>query len=631
MTERLKQKIEKFSSALLNYDVFDESFFNELNDYLSNYPSSNGTTFFIDCEWGVYEGSSEEKVEFCNTIILPIKDITIYYLDRVERYLEVICFKDGDWQSVYLTPSQLRSDSNWLRKSLGFKAIYYCKYKELVEYIDTLCPLISAVHVYTYVGWAEPHRGIYITGSGAIGNCNGLNILPHDDIKKFQIREPEIDRQEAVKTVLDLFLDLGTHDFTYTALSFTFLSCYKSLLDELPQKPEFLYYIHGQTGSRKTTVSKLFFNPFHDWEEVPINFTATKPAMELTMVERRDTVTLIDDIPPSTNTFEKRNIETKVEAIFRSVGDSVGRQKMSSRMKKTEMKPQGLVAITAEDNIVKSASSQARGFFVQINRDTVDLKKLSKAQASHDHYSAAIYYFIEYISTDITKFTKRVVRRYQEYEKQFAMKHSNAHGRHIASAAWLQTSFHELLRFASKIHVISDFQKKRLLDENEEILDEKLKEMIKETDSNNEVELFVRAAKELIATKTIVLADIELKGKKKIVSLTKLSSKPVGYRDADYIYFLPESAFSLICSHYTKQQKLFPVTTKTLWTRLCEKKLLVPDRNQDGTRTIRITVNDDRISVIRIDRRRFESWGENLYEADLNNLPGSLVGSLQYR
>ncbi|MNW43491.1 hypothetical protein D3C74_206910 [compost metagenome] len=629
-TTSLASILKDVADSVKNGQQFEAALIEPLNKFLAS--ESLRTNFLIgeDGSVSIVRGMKERKLS--NTFVLPIGDKIIHHPDYDERYLKVICLMKGVWYPpIYLSPSQLRNDQDWMRKSLGFKSVIWGSFSYIVEYINTLCALVPTVHEYAYIGWSKTHAGIYITGGGAIGDSGMLDITAHPSIQKFELPKPEIPKYTTIKTVVETFLELGSHDFTFTALSYMLLSCYKSLLDQLPYSPEFVYYTYGTTGSRKTASSKVFFNSFSDWERVPVNFTATAPAIELQRMISRDTVLLVDDIPPTVSPQEMNAIQSKLEAIFRSTGDSTGRQKMVSPHQSIEMKAQGLVAVTAEDLYVKSASSLARGFFVKMDSTTIRLDKLSIAQHLHGHYSAMIYYFIEYISKDVNSFITRVADLFKKHEVYFARHHETAHGRQIASAAWLQTSFEIFLEFAQAHEVLDDDQMTEFLQENEDILDDKIVEMVKHSHANGEVELFVRAIKELLASGSLLLADIKLKGRSKIAELPSSHPKALGYRDSEFIYLLSDSVYNRVCAHYAKQYKTFPVTQEMLWSSLHDKKLLVPDRNKDGTRTVRLTVNGDRIPVIRLNRSLYESWGEHPYDIDARFLPGSSAGMLNFR
>jgi hypothetical protein len=627
--DTLQGRIKSFSGSG-DYEVFDDEFFKMQNDYLKNHSGADSCRFYVDKENGISQVSGDTMSDFCNVFFIPVMDMVVHYLDRSERLLQIAAYHNEKWHKILITPKSLRKNPDWLRNSLGFRANYCCNYDKLVKYIDILCPNITTVHQMGYIGWSKEHAGVYITGSGVIGNSKRNNIQPHESLSHYALKQPGIDRASSIHAMMELFLEISDHKFSYPAISFALLSCYKSLLDETPHKPEFVLYIHGKTGSRKTSVSKVIFNIFDEWEGIPTNFTSTGPAMELTRMERRDTVTLIDDVPPTFNAQERRNLLMKVEGIFRSTGDSVGRQKMYSNTRKIEMRPQGMAVITAEEDVIQSVSSKARGFLLPINEKTINLEKLTLAQRNHEKYSAAIYHYIEYISQDSVQFIERVEHLFRKYERIFMQAHPKAHGRQIHSAAWLQTSFHMFLRYAKRNQAIEEDQFNLMKDENKAILSERIQEMVRDAESNNEVEMFVTALKELLATKSIFLLDIELKDKRKVVPVFNKDMKPIGYRDNNYLYLLPDSIYNSICSYYSKRQMLFPVKDKTLWGYLCDSKLLVPGKSQDGTRTIRVSVNGNRISVIRIDRELFEAWGEELYSIDSQELLGSLPGRLKY-
>ncbi|TBL80877.1 hypothetical protein [Paenibacillus thalictri] len=629
-TASLSSILRGVADSVKNGQQFEAALIEPLNKFLAS--ESLRTNFLIKEDGSVSVIRRTKEFKLSNTFVLPIGDKIIHHPDHDERYLKVICLMKGAWHApIYLSPSQLRNDQDWVRKSLGFKSVIWGSYSYVVEYVNTLCALVPTVHEYAYIGWSKTHTGIYITGSGVIGDSGTLDIAAHPSIQKFELPKPEITKYTALKTVIETFLELGSHGFTFTALSYMLLGCYKSLLEQLPFSPEFVYYIYGTTGSRKTASSKVFFNTFNDWERVPVNFTATAPAIELQRMLRRDTVLLIDDIPPTVSLQERNVIQSKLEAIFRSTGDSTGRQKMVSPNHSMEMKAQGLAAVTAEDVYVKSASSLARGFFVKMDSNTVRLDKLSLAQRLHNHYSAMIYHFIEYISKDVNSFVTRVADLYKTYEHFFSRHHETAHGRQIASAAWLQTSFEIFLEFALAHEVLEEDEMTELLQENEDILHDKVAEMVKHSHANGEVELFVRAIKELLASGSLLLSDIKLIDRSKTADLPPSHPKALGYRDSAFIYLLSDSVYNRVCAHYAKQNKTFPVTQEMLWSSLQDKKLLVPDRNKDGTRTVRLTVNGDRIPVIRLNREVYECWGEHPYDVDARFLPGSLAGMLNFR
>lgn len=575
---------------------------------------------------GISMWSGDEKNRTCHlltdTLILPIKEIRQHRSGTITRKIMLLGMRKGQLlEPVTLTPAELTS-MKWIREVWGFKVwispILPNSNQYILDCIYQTNEFIPIVDEYCDLGWTKDQYGkdIYVTGSTIIGSTKINQSMIHDDLKNYSLDTPAIPEKDAFDFVLNTVFQMGPNTVTHTAVSFMILSLTTSALSNWAYKPDFVYYLHAQSGSRKTSLSKIFFNMYERyWDEVPINFTATQPAMEFMMHKMRDTVVLIDDIAPSVNASERFATEKKLEAIVRSYGDNAGRQKMGINNKAINMKPNGLAAITAEDAIFKNPSSMARCFMVQIDKEDVNIEKLSAAQNYRGIYPRAIMYFLEEISTAFGDYIEGLKKKFLQSKRYFSENKQEVHGRLIHTAAWLDAAFSAYLQYGEDRGFLTSEEANKLMRQNKSLLVQWINTQDLVLRKNNEVDMFVLALKQMITSNRIKIPKITLEGKRNTVLEAPEGIKLVGYRDFDKIFLLPDVAYAEVRSFYARQGLEYPISQRTLIDRLCKRGILLPDNNKDGTKTVRITVDGQRVSVIRLDQDQFRLWGdhEDLY------------------
>jgi len=77
------------------------------------------------------------------------------------------------------------------------------------------------------------------------------------------------------------------------------------------------------------------------------------------------------------------------------------------------------------------------------------------------------------------------------------------------------------------------------------------------------------------------------------------------YVDSTYVYLLPETAYNDVTSFLGRQGKVFPITAVTLNQILVKKGYIIPNKTKDGTKTIKVTINGIRITVLRFTKKNF--------------------------
>lgn len=556
----------------------------------------------------------EEIIFLSNTIPVPIQQEVLHELDQSTSFqITFNAIRKGVTLDTVTVSLNKLSQTKWIKQQWGINSrinLNIQAQQHLCDAINILCENIESVHKYKSIGWID-NEWHYLHGGGVIGDGSLENVIVDETAQELTLLTSNISEKKACKFVLETMLNLADQKMSWTAVSFTFLTLLTTKLRERGQKPEFVYLLVGESGSRKTSFSKVAFN-FHEkyLDNVPINLDlCTLPALEQTATQFKDCVCLFDDIPPANTKHEHSEQQRKLERLIRMYGDSIGRQKIQNASK-IELKPSGLGVVTAESLITQSASSLARVLYIKANKKSVDLEKLTKAQKKRHHFPTAISYYLGYIAEFGDRYIDRFLKKFQETRELLIQETSHSvHGRLIDMAAWLHTSFINYIEYA--LYVTDKYED---VERYENLNFSMLLEMINQQQSlitqDNDVNLFVSILKELMVTNKVKLAEIRLNEKKKIVDVTD-QTNIIGFADDQYLYFFKDTCFEKVKQHYEKNEKLFPTTLKTLLEKLVEKNLLVPDTNKDKTKTIKLSINKKRVRLIRINRELFEKWDEN--------------------
>ena len=140
-------------------------------------------------------------------------------------------------------------------------------------------------------------------------------------------------------------------------LAFSMLGVLYRVFDEAGYKPRFLLFIHGKTGSMKTTLSKILFIQLANemFRDTPrrINTDTVTSFERGIILNGRDTVTLIDDYAPAKSPRQQADNDEKLESIIRMVGDGTGKNRSNPDLEDCRSEGvKGVVALTDRKSVV---------------------------------------------------------------------------------------------------------------------------------------------------------------------------------------------------------------------------------------------------------------------------------------
>lgn len=154
--------------------------------------------------------------------------------------------------------------------------------------------------------------------------------------------------------------------------------------------------LHGESGTRKTTLAALLLSFFGNFEHTNLtaSFLDTANAIAKKTFFAKDVPLIIDDYFPSFNKIESNEMKKIAQRILRMYGDRSGRD---GENRKTIYFPRGTCIITGELPVELGKSAAARYLGVEIDKGDVDLDLLSDLQKNKPCLSQVMQGYIRYL------------------------------------------------------------------------------------------------------------------------------------------------------------------------------------------------------------------------------------------
>lgn len=455
--------------------------------------------------------------------------------------------------------------------------------------------------IYSHTGWTvQDNKYIYLHSKGGIGSDNINTDIPLE-LSGYSFPKEVRDKKEAIDLSLET-LNLAKHDITIPLLSMTYLAPLVGLIAEGNRTPNFVLWVYGLTGSRKTSASLAFLNHFGNFSSniPPASFKDTANAIELKAHTLKDSLLLIDDYHPNIDGSDARKLASTAERILRMYGDRVGRSRMraDATLNKT-YKPRGMAIVTGED-LPKGASSTARYIGVEIKREDINLDILSKLQKEHKKLAEAMAIYIDWISKNVELVQSFIDEKFDELKIKY--KEETTHGRINDAVIWLSISFELLLTFLYEYMFICDDEIEELRLSNEQVI----KNILKNQEAlyrNQEVELmFIDALEEMINLGKLCLLPVK-KQKDNNQIISNYAGKFIGYYDKEFLYLYDSTMYAEVETFLKGKGQSISVSVNTLLKMLRDKNYIKTEEGQLKPKKLvydSITKNKERIRLVHL-------------------------------
>lgn len=480
-------------------------------------------------------------------------DIGGILFDSKEELPTITISEEDSYQSYYL------SNPKWKCKAIlkpissvdkNIKYISECVSKGFIEHCK----------VYSHTGFTKINgKSVYLYHGGVIGDVEDVCVdLSQDKLEQYCFTDKTFDKEEALKTSYSI-LDVAPPKITIPLLAITYLAPLSSLFNDNNINVDFVLWINGKTGTRKSSLSAVSLSHYGRFERnnFPSSFRDTTNSIEKKAFVLKDTLNCIDDFNPETVGNGKTGVAEKMLAMY---GDRTGRDRMSSNGQslKGAYKARGLCIVTGECLPDIAQSRIARTLIVDIKPNSIDLKKLRELQENTEKLAFAMKLFVSWIIKNETKIISEAKEMKKELEKRTDF--TLSHGRLIETINAITIGFHLFLKFMQENNIITEEELKSKMELCSTVLIEIAKSQNQEIEAENPVIMFKEAIEQLYAAEKIQIIDYSSG------YLSNSNSNLVGYVDEDkeMYYFLPDITYKEITRFYKEQGSKFPISKSAL-------------------------------------------------------------------
>lgn len=451
---------------------------------------------------------------------------------------------------------------------------------------------------YTHLGWTKDDEGnfIYLHSNGAIGKTN-VNVDINENLSKYKLPSSTEDKNKALFATLG-FLDVCDTSITVPLLAMTYLSPLVSIAEKIGRTPNFIIWIYGLTGSRKTSLALATLNHFGDFTSntPPATFKDTHNSIEVKMFLAKDSLIVIDDFHPGVDSVQSRQMKSTAEKILRNYGDRIGRSRMNSNMglNKT-FKPRGLAIVTGED-LPNGTSSTARFIGIEVKRDSIDLDKLTEIQDNHELLGEAMLLYIQWISKNEDRIQELILQYLDASRRIFNT--NTSHARIGEGISWLYVGF----------KIFQTFMREELTENSENIskLDNVCNDALNVVRENQiklykkqEIEtVFLEALEELINTNKVYLIDLSENTDEIIYQ-----GKFIGYKDDEFLYIHDATVYGEVNSFLGKRNESLNISMDALLKIFRDKNMIKTETNQlKPKKLVPVDGNKKRLRLVHLKR-----------------------------
>lgn len=528
-----------------------------------------------------------------NIIIIPNRQVRFIKNGMYEIYIVVSVVIDGDKEvdDIKLSASEV-SNLKWIPSYLGMDAIIYPgQEKEFLLIIKKLFRYVETIEQHSNTGWVKSVSGEYeyLDYYGAIGE-ETIKVEMDEHFRNYKISRNEADVSLATQKSLDL-LNVVDEGIAYILLGLVYLCPLLEFIGKVLKLPEFVVWLYGFTGTRKTTIGKLFLSHFGSFENrVTASFNDTYSSIELKSYKLKDSLMILDDFCPQQSHKETQNVNTVAEKIVRACGDRTSRGRLTVTMEsQTQFIPRGMTLITGE-TIVPGNSTLARIVQVELKKDSVNLEALTEAQLNIESLSISMRNYILWIKKEVNsnyeEFLEAIKDNYYYYLNELRVNAISTHGRTYESFAWLLVGLDMMYQFYVEVGIITTKKADESIERAKlEFLDH-IKMKHENSKEDNPVELFLETIKELITSKSVTMKNIETG---EVVGNQYKSID--GFYDSEYYYFNSNNIYGVVRSKLQKAGVYLQLPIKGLLKALADVNVIkVEDKNNLPKKTIK---NDD--------------------------------------
>ena len=453
---------------------------------------------------------------------------------------------DGTPLQRVMVPARELAGLRWIAEQWGLEPLIWNRsgFATALQLTATRRP---CRRVRTHTGWAG---GVFLTAAH-------LDVQLPSELAGYRLPDqPRSNVAEAMRASLDL-LDVAPWTVTFPLWAAQFLA---PLCPWLPQ--DFTLWLHGQTGTLKSTLAALFLSHFGEFDRttLPASWMATENALEALAFFAKDVPLVIDD-------YSSRDLQPKAERLLRGQGNRSGRSRLGPDLAlATSYWPRGLIISTGED-VPTGRSLLARTLVVDMRTGATKLRAVTQAQERRHLLPHAMAGYVHWLA-------ERGERLTEELPAAWAAARTKAtrRGRHLRQPE-LMSSLHVAARlaldFAREAGVLTSSEADQVLERGWRALMRSAAAQARRIEEERPSTVFLRGLLDLLAANDGRVPGLlgQLQG---VRDFEASPAGRLGWEDAEYIYLLGSVAYRMVETSLGK----LPVTKGVLWKELDSRGIL---------------------------------------------------------
>jgi Domain of unknown function (DUF3854) len=448
-------------------------------------------------------------------------------------------------------PASRFAGLNWVTDHWGLRAVVRAGLSTrdcLREAIQRLSPEARRRHVFTHTGWREIEgRWVYLTAAGAIGRAD-LEVDLGPELARYCVPSTPADPVQAMRESLAL-LRVAPLPVTVPLWAATYRA---PLATACPV--DISLWLEGQTGSLKSTLAALFLNHFgedFDRLHLPGAWSSTANQLERRAFILKDTLFVLDDYAPSG--ADARELELKAARVLRAQGNLAGRGRLRADLSdRPAFPPRGLLLSTGEQR-PPGQSVLARLLLIEMDGGTIDLGRLTEAQAGRARLSHAMAGYVGWLAPQMGTLPE-VLRSTFDDVRARASGGGGEHRRVPEAQAHLWLGLDCGLNYAEEIGACSKTQAQDLRDQGWETLLDLGHAQGRLVETERPSRRFLSVLLALVTQRKAVLLERGDAGDD-----LRPGFDLVGWQDDEALYLIPEAAFGAVSRACRDSNEPFPV------------------------------------------------------------------------
>lgn len=507
--------------------------------------------------------------------------------EEPQRAYEIEAYKGTEHLGTVSVPAEKFEAMNWVDPKLGSRAhvlpAYGAKGK-VAHVIKTYSGDVPVRAVFGHTGWRELggeqvylHEGMEAPSVSLEGDLAGRYVLPTDPT-------PE-DIREGVRASYALW-DLGERRVTVPMVAMAYVGPLATVL-----RTDFLLYVHGTTGSYKSSLAALVNFHYGDfsYKSLPLNFEGTSNFLERALYGTKDALAVVDDLRPGISSRDRETLEVKLQRLLRMVGNRAARGRMSATLENRFGFPtRGVVMATGEYLPDASAFSSAnnRALTVGVSKGCIDFDRLRDADKHRKKLPAAMKGFTDWITPEILgSAQERKDRAFEMFCRE------GAHKRTPNILADLLVGVELFGEFAVACGALGAEEVEIWRAEAVDALSKAGAEHSETVSANNPADVFIEELRAGFDAGAFYVCDrtqgfAPLKGAAILLGWERgeheLRTKPgaqfVGWVDDDYFYLDPSNVYRAINGRGARSGKGLGLSKDALWRLLKEKDYVIAEK-----------------------------------------------------